>query len=164
MKHRIIALAIIALGSMSTYLHAQESATRLELRMMQSRQFSKPPLQVANAIDAFWKDYGGSCMAEPYVEIALKMKKTQTQHPIGCGSVRTKDYDKSIGIMSFLVFYEISWDPKMTNTTVRARMQLGGPKYNFATSENPEIYSKHFKEIADTLFIEAIELNPAKMH
>jgi len=54
--------------------------------------------------------------------------------------------------------------PESTTTTLRVRVSdfsIGSPTETQST--NPAFYSKIFKEIADGLFIDAIELTPAEM-
>ena len=54
--------------------------------------------------------------------------------------------------------------PESTTTTLRVRVsEFQSRSQTEAQSSDPAVYTKIFKEIADGLFIDAIELTPAEM-
>lgn len=157
--------------------------SRLELRAMQTRKFAKPPHTVANSINELYKDKSQQCVGvraptyscpsgishskiingKPTTYCAnsdgtpaadQKMTKHIALNPdgfcIGGGYQTTFSLDTNY--------------PESTTTTLRVRVsEFQSRSQTEAQSSDPAVYTKIFKEIADGLFIDAIELTSAEM-
>lgn len=138
--------------------YAQEFVTRLELQSMQTRKFMKNPVAVANAIEGLAKDTGGTCVSVgALVSSHVAVKSYNKVSGATCVDKVGKS-DAALGIQSLRTDYEFSWDTSKKFTILRARIYV-----NTVQSENPARYQRLFKDIADSLFIDAIEINPARM-
>ncbi len=163
----LICLFLIALASTS---QAAEM-TPLELKAMQTRKFSKSAAEVLEAIKVSGEDNDGSCQTEmselldrgiqKSVEVFCMYSKVPKPDPYAMlpivGTIRAlkelSAQESEIG----MVKYQVSVS-KNKETIVRMRI-YGRDGQSAITA--PEIYSQEFKRIADALFIQAIEINPA---
>jgi len=149
------------------------AVSRLELRTMQTRKFKKSPAVVIKAISELNKDKGNKCVgiAEPKYTCQGSLKNVVVGNstiqkciaPDGVSSglvkttIATGDCSNTLGLNAN---YEIDTNfPANTETIVRIRLS------NSSTPQvtDPQQYSRLFKEIADGLFIDAVELTPAEM-
>ena len=147
--------------------------SRIELRTMQTRKFRKSPIAVVSAINELNKDKGNSCSG---LEVPT-YKCEGTFKDVSVGNAIVKKCIASDGVSSALVktsgnngvcknksgqisTYDIDSNyPSTSETIVRIRLSDN----NNPQLTDPQIYSKLFKEIADGLFIDAIQLSPAEM-
>ena len=162
---------------------AKAEVSRLELRAMQTRKFLKSPQAVASSISELYKDKNQQCLGvKPPVYACpsgISMTKTIKGKPVsycanpdGTPAVDQQMIKRSdLSPDGFCVGggYKTTFSidtnyPESTTTTLRIRIsnfKAGNPSETQVT--NPAAYSKVFKEIADGLFIDAIELTPAEM-
>jgi hypothetical protein len=180
--------------------------TRLELRVMQTRQFNKDPKTVMKAITELFADKSIPCGATGMKMIPSDIKDLppeETILPGGGKQIRTGlksigslkadapakqycgNYTFEISVKDIVdttgkglnlstqdtMYFQLGLPPpnyEMPGPTfVRARITIASvdrPRTGTpAQSFNPKVYQNIFKEIADGLFIDAIELNPAEM-
>ena len=155
----VVSAAIALICGVPSLSTAQEFVTRLELQSMQTRKFMKGPEAVANAIEGLAKDTGGTCPSMTMlVKSHLAIKSYNKVSGTTCID-KVGKADATLGIQSLRTDYEFSWDSSKKFTILRARIYV-----NTVQSENPARYQRLFKEIADSLFIDAIEINPAVMN
>lgn len=157
----------------------ETEVTRLQLKAMQTRKFNKPPQAVAGSILELGKDRGLTCMnirpptyscSSGIMHSTIIGGKTVKRCMNSDGSVAAdqtlskrpelnpdgKCYDMKAGIV---MDYSLDGNyPKLTETILRIRIMKNGQQVT-----SPEPYNKEFKEIADGLFIDAIQLTPAEM-
>ncbi len=157
--------------------------SRLELRAMQTRKFAKPPQAVASSINELYKDKNQQCLgvqAPTYacpsgisISKAINGKPTTyCANPDGTPAAEQKMI-KHVALSPdgfcmggrYKTTFSLDTNyPESTTTTLRVRVSdftIGSPTETQST--NPAVYNKIFKEIADGLFIDAIELTPAEM-
>jgi len=180
--------------------------TRLELRVMQTRQFNKDPKTVMKAITELFADKSIPCGATGMKMIPSDIKDLPPEETILPGGAKhIRSGMKSIGSLKADApakqfcgnhTFEISVKDIVDttgkglnlSTTDAMYLQAGLPPPNYempgptfvrarvtipsvdrprtgtlTQSFNPKVYQNIFKEIADGLFIDAIELNPAEM-
>jgi hypothetical protein len=201
-KLKILALIITVSSCLvplliSKQIYAQGAPTRIELRVMQTRKFIKPPEQVVKAIIELYKDNGVSCfdgrrfgvelidVQGPFqgktvigeqAKITYRVKGIKILEPrnLICGA-STFEISVPEMIDKSGKGFEITMDefhkanlpgnlPKLVEqgpTIVRARLK--DKKNPTVQNFDPQAYQLIFKEIADGLFIDAIEINPATM-
>ncbi|MBU3603470.1 hypothetical protein [Polynucleobacter sp. AP-Kaivos-20-H2] len=150
-----------------------EDINRLELRAMQTRKFLKSPTVVVKAITELNKDKGSKCVGLSVPKYSCQgtmqdvtvgdkvVKKCMAPDGVSSGIIKMQsssgECTSSTGMNAS---YEIDSNyPANTQTIVRIRL---------SSSSNPQIadpaaYSRIFKQIADGLFIDAIQLTPAEM-
>lgn len=146
--------------------------TPLELKAMQTRKFAKPAVDVLEAIKVSGEDNDGQCHTElaelldkgvmKTVEVFCMFTKMPANDPYAkvpiIGTLRAlKDLTTQETELG-MVKYQVSVS-KNKETIVRMRI-MG--RDNVTPINKPEIYSQEFKRIGDALFIQAIEINPAK--
>jgi hypothetical protein len=178
---------IIAVFSLSTFIFvnavAADKATPLQLKQMQTRQFSKSPEELADAIKASGEDLGGQCHVfaptgnQKAMPSQCYFQMDQQDSSAGAGAAAAMLLGPLGGLVSAaisvksmadvgkamksvgLIKYDISVPKEGTGTIVRMRM------YNHQQKQIdiPLLYQAEFKKIADSLFIEALEIDPAKM-
>ncbi len=131
--------------------------TAIELRTIQTRKFNKPLNEVAQGIVTNCKDKDGNgrtytaCAWWPYEGYYFN---------------RTlREFEK----LSYRVEYELTPDKVSPTSQTIVRMRIYFPKSKSGyRSDEPQVtnagyYQREFKDLADTLFISAIELTPAEM-
>ncbi len=149
----------------------------LELKSMQTRKFSKPPAEVLEAIKVSGEDNDGTCHTElsellvrgvqKSIEVFCMYAKAPKSDPVSkipiIGTLRamkdiiTQNSDTGMGMGMGMVKYQVTMTNK-NETIVRMRIQA---QDNMTAITKPEIYASEFKRIADALFVQAIEINPA---
>lgn len=168
-----IAISIVLLFAL--FGSQAQDVTRIQLKVMQTRKFLKPPQQVVNAVTELAKDKGWICYAwRPPVyacEGVQHIKTIQGKSVSTCFAadgvspgkiVRNTMFDQIANKCRTSKGDEYSFEfdtnyPKSDETSLRIRIgKLFGEQ-----STNPAQYSAIFKEIADGMFIDAIEINPA---
>lgn len=158
-KKLLFGAALALIYVLPSLANAQEFVTRLELQSMQTRKFMKGPEAVANAIEGLAKDTGGTCPSMVMlVKSHLAIKSYNKVSGTSCID-KVGKADSALGIQSLRTDYEFSWDSSKKFTILRARIYV-----NTVQSENPTRYQRLFKDIADSLFIDAIEINPSVMN
>lgn len=152
-----------------------QDVSRIQLKVMQTRKFARSPNLVVKAIAELNKDKGNICteVVIPNYTCAGALKQTKTGDTYTQQCVAsdgrsvlgfTKQDVKSDGyctdIKGLKTVYEIETNfPANTETILRIRMSNSkNPQFT-----DPQVYGLHFKEIADGLFIDAIELTPAEI-
>lgn len=153
-------------------INNSKKVSRIELRAMQTRRFIKAPDILAKSIIELNKDNGNKCISVAPIQYKCEgVLKTNSNGKRICASL---DGKASGGILknelaedgycqddkgtkySFEIDYNF---PENTESTLRIRIST--PKIRQVS--NADAYTTLFKEIADGLFIDAIELTPAEM-
>lgn len=143
----------------------------LQLKAMQTRKFSKPAGEVLEAIKVSGEDNDGTCHTEmsellekgiqKSIEVFCMYSKLPKPDPYAMvpiiGTLRAlKDLNAQESELG-MVKYQVSVSK---NSETIVRMRIYGRDGQTPITK-PEIYSQEFKLIADALFIQAIEINPA---
>ena len=161
MKKYISIIALLSL-SIPEICHSQSDASpvsAIQLKVMQTRKFLKPPLEVMLAAKTFCEDNGSTNA------VGVRPKLEQDGSPTPGTGVLTCLYGAKIsfsffgGIKNSVKVSQIKFQAlgfSKDEITLRARIYSGYP--NVEQSTNPEEYSKLFKSIADTVFTEALNL------
>lgn len=167
-KH-CISLGITCLAA-ATF--AADDVTPLQLKMMQTRKFMKSPAEVVKALKTTNEDLGGQCNIyppatgkEPTFAMAgtgqcmfMKNRMNAVNMIPFIGLIKSAadavDEAKSISQIKF----DIESADKGNATIVRMRLFTGAYMDNNQATD-PALYDLKFKEVADTMFIEAIPLN-----
>jgi hypothetical protein len=167
-----------------------EEPTRIQLRALQTRKFNKSSGDVVTAIIELYKDkniqcYGSGPRATPtgvYSEPIEWQMIAGKQHPSKFGQF-TKGYKVTPGELSCVnnhkfeisftipentdgkpYVYNANYGDSFKETIVRVRIYQQDKKtYQLKQIYTEADYQKVFKEIADGLFIDAIQLTPAEM-
>jgi hypothetical protein len=133
--------------------------TPIELRVLQTRKFNKPIAEVNKAIETNCKDKNGSggrflkCYWWPFE-----------------GYYYDDRFRKLIRL-TYLVEYDASPDKHSPQDSTIVRMRIyfikgerqGVRILNEPQVTNPAYYQREFKDLADALFVSAIELTPTEM-
>lgn len=187
---KITTFSVLA-SVLSACVPMSAQVTPLQLRVMQTRKFAKTPNEVEKAIITNCQDMGGTAtmgLSSPYHGQNQGMCRltmgTNDRNPIALPSL-TDSFAK-LGSTSQTVRridYEITFTPAQapkgpsvsvkdgkvqmiqqttnaaapTETTVRMRMYAAGE----GQITDPKTYADAFKTLGDSLFIQAIEINPA---
>lgn len=136
---------------------ADDEVTPLQLKVMQTRKFMKPSLEVSKAAAEDGESLGATrCINH----IALRSDpKNHRSGEVSC-MFMPKISMFSHGTDSITrITYEITPNQDDTETTVRIKMLKNWKEPKPVTE--PEEYAKRFKSIGDLIFIEAIPLTPA---
>ena len=135
----------------------------IKLKVIQTRRFSKPFIEVAKAIETSCKDRNE--LSKSYISNLLK---GECVFPPEYKSKYTPKYSafnflNEATPLSLKYEYEISTDDKkFTVVRIRAYFSAYGIKDSEKSRQitNPTFYNNEFKLIADSLFVNAVELNP----
>tara|TARA_R110002126_G_scaffold122634_7_gene264448 strand:+ start:2223 stop:2699 length:477 start_codon:yes stop_codon:yes gene_type:complete len=144
-------------------LTAAAQITPMEMRIIQTRLFEKPPREVYNALSSLCND------------MSLQAGGIFSQGGLQCLNIGMPDYKQGwtgkIKIKPGQIFRiqfsceqpcDVDADKK---TVVRTRIHYYGEKVNeHVQSVDPADYSKIFDQIGQYLFIEAIEWTPNVQH
>ena len=128
--------------------------TPLQLKAMQTRKFNKPVAQVARGIKTMCDDSGA--------RYGISIDALQCTFPVNRIFLITGSTNKN---NHFIVKYFL--EDAGYNTILRIRMY--GTFRNFGSPETAQftidsLYQAQFNKIADSLFINAIPLNPQEMN
>jgi hypothetical protein len=141
-----------------------QDVTPLQLKVMQSRKFNKSLQELSEAVKTNMEDSGGSCYPKSVNQYECRFMKgikglSGTDFiPIFGTLSRMSDMEKAEKEISRVTF-EVDTKDMENGITVRMRMYSGRMADKQIT--DPQIYSKKYKEIADTLFTNAIPLEAA---
>lgn len=135
-----------------------KSASSVELRVLQTRKFNKPIAEVNKAIETNCKDRNGS-----------SIRYFKCYWPFD--GYYYDDRFRQLIRLTYLVEYDASPDKHspQESTIVRIRIYfVKGERQsvrmlNEPQVTNPAYYQREFKDLADALFVSAIELNPTEM-
>lgn len=207
---KYITYCIFAFYLCVTFNSFADDATPIQLRVMQTRKFSKPIDEVQDGIITNCEDFGGTAQISPNItmkndelnednELENKIKNKATIKPIKkkeismaigakglCFMPQKNKQLPNISLLSFIpivgsfasaagtvqqmvdlnqmmksvskIQYELKSSSNGKETVVRMRMY----SLDQAQITSPEIYAENFKKVADSLFIQAIELTPAE--
>lgn len=166
------ALSLCGISSVGS-VSAQE-VTRLQLKVMQTRIFLKHPAEITKAIMTLGKDIGGRCQGIPPMFMGGKqlpdsgvvncifLPKPASLNilhfipVVGWALIAANDLSQSKGTV---ISYEMEAKPGTDETIVRMRI-YGDPDGMKNQIEDPIVYRQAFKELADGLFIDALEISP----
>ncbi len=143
----------------STYLcnvRPQKEVTGLQLKSLQMRAFKASSGTLTKGIIEHGLDRSGSCTTQDEVSILKKGIGSESGFRLVCNIGRS--------------WYQHHIDEKNGKAYLRTRLSMpNGRQTSYVMSvtgvqiTEPEPYQRFFKELADQLFIEAIELTPAEM-
>ena len=165
------------------------TATPVQLRVMQTRKFEKPPREVVDAIKTNCEDLGGTASVYAPMNTAdqsttgnIKGKQQEVVNKDlssnGQGMCQLGNQLPQTSAASFIPYVggfiamanlneamknasRMSYEIK-TNpkmTETTVRMRIYTMQQEQMT--DPKIYSEYFKKIGDAIFVQAIEINPA---
>ncbi len=158
---KLISLLVLTLATIALMAHADDEVTPLQLKVMQTRKFMKPSLEVSKAAVEDGESLGATRCGN-FFAIAHQRSNISKNRPSG---EVTCMFTPKMSMFSIVtdsltrVTYEITPNQDDTETTVRIKMlkNFKDPK----PVTDPEEYSKRFKSMGDLIFIEAIPLTPA---
>lgn len=162
---KLLTLAIATALLVPTYALADDEVTPLQLKVMQTRKFMKPSIEVAKAA-AEDGEASGAYRCFNHVAITQPIL-TAKKIPPQPGEVSCM-FAPKISMFSHgtdgiaKLTYEIVPNSDDTETTVRIKISVNWKDPKPVT--DPEVYAKHFKNMGDLIFIEAIPLSPAVQH
>lgn len=153
-------------------LNNSKKVSRIELKAMQTRRFMKSPEVLTKSIIELNKDNGNKCISVAPIQYKCEgVLKTNSVGKKICTSIDGRNSGNIVKNEKLEDGYcqddkgtkysfEIDSNfPENTETTLRIRIST--PKIRQVS--NADAYTVLFKEIADGLFIDAIELTPAEM-
>jgi hypothetical protein len=129
--------------------------TSLEQRVMQSRKFSKSPTDVLKGIKSWGDASGGRLLSDTMINLALQIGSSMPVEAVVNLPIKNTKY-------SLLVKLEVDGKSlKASETVVRMRTYVGllSPQYELF---NTKIYRDVFNQLADELFVSAIEIEPVE--
>jgi len=134
-----------------------KKTTPLELRMMQTRKFNKPIHVVEAEIKTNCKDKNGK-----------RSGSSECSWPFD--GYYFDPHSRKLERLVYLVEYEVSPDKQSPrdSTLVRMRIYFIKSSTGFRVNNEPQVtnqayYQREFKDLADALFVSAIELTPIEM-
>ena len=134
----------------------QKEVTGLQLKSLQMRAFKASSGTLTKGIIEHGLDRSGSCTTQDENSILKKGFGSESGFRLVCNIGRS--------------WYQHHIDEKNGKAYLRTRLSMpNGQQYSYVMSitgvqiTESEPYQKFFKELADQLFIEAIELTPAEM-
>jgi hypothetical protein len=158
---KLIPSLILSLAIIVPAANADDEVTPLQLKVMQTRKFMKPSLEVSKAAAEDGESLGATkCINQ----IAIMNQRSTSSKSPPSGEVSCLFMPKismfSHGTDSITrVTYEITPNQADTETIVRIKMLKNWKEPKPVTE--PEEYAKRFKSMGDLIFIEAIPLTPA---
>ncbi len=162
---KLLTLAIATTLLVPAYALADDEVTPLQLKVMQTRKFLKPSVEVAKAAVEDGESSGARSCINP---IAMQQNyRSSIKMPPRSGDV-TCMFTPKISIFSHgtdgiaKITYEIVPNPADTETTVRMKILTNWKEPKPVT--DPEVYASHFKNMGDLIFIEAIPLSATVQH
>jgi len=189
----IVAITIIVTGCVPitpTSLTTTQNVTPLELKMMQTRKFMKPAIEVASAIKTGGLDSGANCAVQQEYDVKTPEGKTLRYVKLWCGrdisnqkkTAKPTLQDAIIGnIMRAgrpdmtsqnqttmqTIDYEVVGDKSATVVRMRINEGILGASSTKMASDmitDPAAYAAEFKRIGDSVFVQGIEINPAEQN
>jgi hypothetical protein len=157
---KLLAILMLSLIGTAPLAHADDEVTPLQLKVMQTRKFMKPSLEVSKAAVEDGESMGAIQCSNA---VAIYQRFPNRKGPMG-GEV-TCIFKPIISAFSHgtdsitRITYEITPNQDDTETTVRIKMLTNWKEPK--PVKDPEEYAKRFKSIGDLIFIEAIPLTPA---
>lgn len=157
---KLLALAVAITLSAPIHAFADDEATPLQLKVMQTRKFMKPAVEVAKAAAEDGESMGAmKCTNQIAMYDRIPNAKIKKSGEVTCIfmpkiSVFSRGTDEITRIT-----YEITPNQEDTETTVRMKILVNWKEPKPVT--DPEVYAKRFKSVGDLIFIEAIPLSPA---
>ena len=134
----------------------QKEVTGLQLKSLQMRAFKTSAGALTKGIIEHGLDRSGSCTTQDEISHLKKGMGSESGFRLVCNIGRS--------------WYQHHIDEKNGKAYLRTRLSMpNGQQYSYVMSvtgvqiTESEPYQKFFKEVADQLFIEAIELTPAEM-
>ncbi len=158
---KLIPLLVLTLATIAPMVHADDEVTPLQLKVMQTRKFIKPSLEVSKAAVEDGESLGATRCGN-FFAIAHQRSNNSKNRPSG---EVTCMFTPKFSMLSIdndsirRVTYEITPNQDDTETTVRLKIFTGWKDTKQVT--DPEEYAKRFKSMGDLIFIEAIPLTPA---
>lgn len=156
----IICIATLLSLSLVTTVVAADM-TPLELRVMQTRVFAAPPIEVSTAIEDMCKDLD-SAFVIPVARAnsgTVTCSFTMAMPKVGIFGLKVKK-----GLLG-KIEASLSWKDDKESTVVRLRLSRYGDDSDtwmqMTQSKIPTLYQTYFRSIADYMFIDAIEWSPA---
>ena len=185
----MMAIGFVILGVPHAVLAQDAQPTPLELRVMQTRKFSKPIADVVEAIKTGGEDAGFQCHLNimpsvttgPDGNTVVKQDRAQGQC-FKIPSANTKGQEAAIGAAFIPIFGGLISASMQAKATADYMDQMHSIKYDIRTDGKTgatvlrmraynmrqeqitkrEIYAAQFKMYGEALFIQAIEINPAE--
>ena len=132
----------------------QKTVTPLELRVLQSRIFKTTALNLIGAISAFIRDRGGNCWNKSQLTIGAAVQRNGENSKVEVNEVECRIQNKQ---------FNVEFDQTSSGILTRARIYASGLMGQPVQISDPKEYSYFFKQIADQLFVEAIQINSAEI-
>jgi hypothetical protein len=153
---RLIPLLILAVIGTSPSVYADDEVTPLQLKVMQTRKFLKPIVEVAKASKEDGESMGAYNCSSPLLIIQRKERPIDTS--VTCRFMpKTHIFTTGSGDL-FKITYELSSSADDRETTVRIKILTNARDPKQVT--DTEAYAQRFKSIGDLIFIEGIPLTP----
>ena len=131
----------------------QRSVTALEFRALQSRLFKTSAVDLGRAIETFIKDQGGICARVGQPRFL----------PGGVGVGGSHLAENELECKTGTIQYNSELLSVQSGVILRTRIYVYSLTRPSVQLTDPTYYSALFKSIADQLFIEAIQIDPAEM-
>lgn len=162
---KLLALAIATTLLIPAYAFSDDEVTPLQLKVMQTRKFLKPSVEVAKAAAEDGEASGAiKCINHiaMYQNIRTSAKLPPRSGEVSCVfAPKISMFSRGTDGISKMT-YEITPNSDDTETTVRMKISVNWNDPKPVTDH--EVYAKHFKNMGDLIFIEAIPLSPAIQH
>lgn len=159
---RLLTLALAtALLTPAAYTFADDEVTPLQLKVMQTRKFMKPSLEVSKAAAEDAESIGATQCVNQIAILQQRSPNAKSKTPgdVGCFFMPKISLFSHGADSIARITYEITPNQDDTETTVRMKILTNWKEPKPVT--DPEVYAKRFKSIGDLIFIEAIPLTPA---
>ena len=157
---KLLTIAITTALLVPTYALADDEVTPLQLKVMQTRKFMKPSVEVAKAAAEDGESIGAQqCINQIAIFTRSSTSKNLKGGDVACWfAPKISMFSHGTGSITRIT-YEITPNADDTETTVRMKILTNWKEPKPVT--DPEVYAKRFKNIGDLIFIEAIPLSPA---
>jgi len=133
---------------------SQKNVTPLELRVLQSRLFKTTASNLIGAINTFVRDVGGDCQNKSQLKLGSFSGIIDKDFGIEVNEIECRALGKQ---------FNIEFNQIPSGVLMRTRIYAPDSVNRQIQITDPREYADFFKQIADQLFIEAIEINPAEM-
>jgi hypothetical protein len=132
----------------------QKTFSPLELRVLQSRIFKTTTSNLIDAINTFMRDSSGSCWNKSQLTFGATVQRNGGNSEVEVNEVECRSRNKQ---------FNVELDQISSGVLTRARIYASGQMGQPVQISDPKEYSYFFKQIADQLFVEAIQINPAEI-